>query len=151
MKKSLMYIIMTGAVLLFAACKGNDEETNFIPVLPPAFTDDDVVVPDDPLDDFEEPSVIPDEDEPVYAGETDTKYVKLSSYGAILNVRSAPTSDEDNVVGFLVHTEAIDVISIDGEWAEFLYHNEVRYVSADYLVDVVPPYISPPMQTLPAN
>lgn len=157
MKNKLLYIIITGAVLLFVACKGNDKETNFIPTEPPEFTDDDYIdIPDDPLDDFEEPTNTPDdkegsEDEPVYVGETTTKYVKLRSYGAILNVRSAPSTEEDNVVGFLVHTEPIEVISIDGEWAKFLYQDEIRYVSSEFLVDTVPPYVSPPTQTLPAN
>lgn len=135
------------AVLILTACKGNDKETNFIPTQAPEYIDEDdyLDIEDDPVDDFDEPVETPDEDEPVYVGETTTKYVKLSTYGAILNVRSSPTTDEDNVVGFLVHTEAIDVISIEGEWAKILYKDEIRYVSADYLVDVVPPYISPPM------
>ncbi|NLO09886.1 MAG: SH3 domain-containing protein [Clostridiales bacterium] len=153
MKKKIMLIIITGAVLLFVACKGNDQETNFIQP-PVEFTeDDDIVIPDDPIDDFEEPTDNPDdtEDEPVYVGETTTKYVKLRSYGAILNVRSTPSTEGDNVVGFLVHTEPIEVISIDGDWAKFLYQDEVRYVSAEFLVDTVPPYVSPPTQTLPAN
>lgn len=153
MKKKLMYLILTGTVLLFVACKGNDKETNFIPTQAPEYTDDDIVIPDDAVDDFEEPTDTPDdtddsEDEPVYVGETTTKYVKLRSYGAILNVRSEPNTDADNVVGFLVHTEPIEVVSIDGDWAKFLYQNEIRYVSAEFLVDTVPPYVSPPMLTL---
>lgn len=153
MTKKLMFIIITGAALLFVACKGNNQETNFIQP-PEDFTeDDDIVIPDDSIDDFEEPTDIPDdvEDGPVYVGETTTKYVKLRSYGAILNVRSEPSTEGDNVVGFLVHTEPIEVISIDGDWAKFLYQDEIRYVSAEFLVDTVPPYVSPPIQTLPAN
>lgn len=152
MKKKFMFLIVIGAILLFTACKGNNQETNFIQ--PPVFTeDDDIDIAENPLDDFEEPTDTPDnvEDEPVYVGETTTKYVKLRSYGAILNVRSEPNTDEDNVVGFLVHTEPIEVISIDGDWAKILYQDEVRYVSSEYLVDTVPPYVSPPTQTLPAN
>lgn len=87
------------------------------------------------------------EDEPVYTGETTTKYVKLSSYGAILNVRSSPSTEENNIVGFLVHTEPVEVISVEGEWAKIIYLDEIRYVSNNYLVDFVPPYISPPTQT----
>lgn len=153
MKKKMMLIIITGAVLLFVACKGNDQETNFIQP-PEEFTDvDDIVIPDDPLDDYEDPTDIPDdeEDETEYIGEITTKYVKLRSYGAILNVRSEPNTDSDNIVGFLVHTEPVEVISIDGEWAKILYKDEVRYVSAEFLVDNVPPYVSPPTQSLPAN
>jgi hypothetical protein len=153
MKKKILFIMVTGVMLLFVACKGNNQETNFIQP-PKDFTeDDDIVIPDDPIDDFEEPTDNSDdeEDEPVYVGETTTKYVKLRSYGAILNVRSEPNTESDNVVGFLVHTEPIEVISIDGDWAKFLYKDEIRYVSAEFLVDTVPPYVSPPTQTLPAN
>ena len=146
--KKFMYMIIGAVMLLFVGCGGNDQETNFIPSQPPDYTQDNFEAPDDSIDDdINEPDDTgdnPDDDEPVYVGETTTKYVKLSRYGAILNVRSAPTTEEDNVVGFLVHTEPVEVISIEGDWAKFLYHDEVRYVSAEYLVDLVPPYISPP-------
>ncbi|TAH64613.1 MAG: SH3 domain-containing protein, partial [Anaerolineaceae bacterium] len=130
-------------------CKGSDQETNFIPTMPPEFTGDELDFPNDTIEDIDDQVDTPDdkEDDPVYVGETTTKYVKLSTYGAILNVRSAPTTEEDNVVGFLVHTEPIEVISIEDDWAKFLYHDEVRYVSADFLVDFVPPYVSPPTLT----
>lgn len=146
MKKRLMYIIMGTVVLLFVGCKGDDQETNFIPTMPPERieetldlpenTDEDEIAPEDSDDTEEDVSVI---------GETTTKYVKLASYGAILNVRSAPNTDKDNVVGFLVHTEPVEVISIENGWASFMYKGEVSYVSEDYLVDTVPPYISPPI------
>lgn len=150
MKKKLICLVITGAALLFSACKGNDQETNYIPTMPPDFTGEELEFPNDIIDDFEEPSDVPDdnEDEPLYVGETTTKYVKLSTYGAILNVRSSPTTEEDNVVGFLVHTEAIEVISIENGWAKFLFQDEIKYVSSDYLVDTVPPYVSPPILTL---
>lgn len=158
MKKRLMNILVIGVIFLFVACKGNDQETNFIPSQAPEFsgdndelTDDDL--PDDSKDDQEKTTDTPDdvEDEPVYVGETTIKYVKLRSYGAILNVRSQPSTEGSNIVGFLVHTEPVEVISIEGDWAKILYLGEVRYVSADYLVDTVPPYVSPPIQTSPAN
>ena len=82
--------------------------------------------------------------------ETTTKYVKLSTYGAILNVRSSPTTEEDNIVGFLVHTEPVEVISIENNWAKFLYHGEIRYVSADYLVDTIPMFLLRILKQLPA-
>jgi hypothetical protein len=153
MKKKILFIMFTVVMLLFAACKGNDKETNFIPTQPPVFTEDnDIVIPDDPVFDFEDPIDIPDEveEEPVYVGETTIKYVKLSSYGTILNVRSEPNAGE-NVVGFLVHTEPIEVISIDGDWAKVIFKDEINYVSAEFLVDTVPPYVSPPMLTPPAD
>lgn len=150
MKKKLICLLILGTVLILAACKKkNDQETNFIPSIPPVFTGDELEFPNETIDDLEEPTDTPDdiEDEPEHVGETITKYVKLRTYGAILNVRSSPTTEEDNVVGFLVHTEPIEVISIENNWAKFLYQDEVRYVSADYLVDTVPPYVSPPMLT----
>lgn len=150
MKNTLMFIIIAVSVLVLAGCKGTNQETNFIPMQPPASMDDDLDMPDDIIEDTEEPTDTLDdmEDEPVYLGDAITKYVKLSRYGAILNVRSAPTTDEDNVVGFLVHTEAVEVVSIEGEWAKLLYNDEIRYVSAEYLVDFIPPYISPPTPIL---
>lgn len=150
MKKKLMYILLFVAVMLFTACKGNDQETNFIPTIPPVFTADEIDFPNDTIDDTFEPTGTPDvtEDEPEYIGETTTKYVKLSTYGAILNVRSAPSTEGSNVVGFLVHTEPVEVVSIEDGWAKFLYQNDIRYVSADFLVDTVPPYVSPPILTL---
>jgi hypothetical protein len=153
MKKKIMYTLITLAVLIFAGCKGNDKETNFIPTLPPDFINEDIDIPDDTNEDIDEPVDGPDdtEDDTEFTGETTTKYVKLSSYGAILNVRSAPSSDTDNVVGFLVHTEPVEVVSIENEWAKFLHHGEIRYVSAEFLVDFVPPYISPPTQIIEGN
>lgn len=144
MKKKIFYIIIGIAIMLFMGCKGNEKEDNFIPDISPVITEDDIYIPDDPIDDFEEPTKIPEE-EPEFVGEATTKYVKLLSYGAVLNVRSAPNSEESNIVGFLVHTEPVEVISIENDWAEFWYNGEVRYVSSEFLVDFVPPYISPPM------
>ena len=153
MKKKILFIMVTGVMLLFVACKGNDKETNFIPTQPPVFTEDnDIVIPDEPVFDFEDPIDTPSEveEEPVYVGETTIKYVKLNSYGTILNVRSEPNTGE-NVVGFLVHTEPIEVISIDGDWAKIMFKDEINYVSSEFLVDTVPPYVSPPTQTSSAN
>lgn len=147
MKNMTMYIVLVIAVILLTGCKKDNSETNFIPKQPLEFTDDESDILDDIIiDDITEPSSAPEDkqDEPVVTGETTTKYVKLSSYGAILNIRSAPSTEEDNVVGFLVHTEAVEVISIEDGWASILYNDEICYVSEDFLVDFVPPYISPP-------
>ena len=82
----------------------------------------------------------------VHVGETTTKYVKLDQYDAILNVRSTPSKDGE-VVGFLVHTEKIEVIEIKDGWASFVYDGAVCYVSSDFLVDTRPDYIDPPTLT----
>ena len=72
--------------------------------------------------------------------------MKLDDYDAILNIRSAP-SREGEIVGFLVHTEQVEVISVEDGWASFVYQDEIRYVSADFLVDKKPAYIEPPTPT----
>ena len=82
----------------------------------------------------------------VHVGETTTKYVKLDQYDAILNIRSTPSKDGE-VVGFLVHTEKIEVIEIKDGWASFVYNGAVCYVSSDFLVDTRPEYIDPPTLT----
>lgn len=143
MKIKMFYIFIGMAALLLTGCKNNDQETYFIPTPAPDFLEEDVDnIPDDITDDLDDEAMDPDD--PVFTGETTTKYVKLNTYGAILNVRSSPTTDEDNVVGFLVHTEPVEVISIEDNWASFMYKGEICYVSAEFLVDFVPPYISPP-------
>lgn len=150
MKKNLMYIIIGITILLFVGCKGDDQETDFIPLIPSDGSVEDEVIPENPdeedqvseeVDDSEDSE---DSDEVADVEETTTMYVKLVSYGAILNVRSTPTTDADNVVGFLVHTEAIEVMNIENGWASFMHKGDLCYISQDYLVDSVPPYISPP-------
>jgi uncharacterized protein YgiM (DUF1202 family) len=77
--------------------------------------------------------------------------VKLDKYDAILNVRGTPSKDGE-VVGFLVHTEKIEVIDIVDGWASFAQGGEVRYVSADFLVNERPEYIEPPtLSPAPTN
>lgn len=134
------------AAMAFAGCKNNGKETNFIPtpmVTPDTEEDEE---PEDTKTDEEEDTgeASNEEEEPIISGETTTKYVKLGGFDAILNVRSSPSTDGDNIVGFLVHTEKVEVMKIENGWASFLYQGEIRYVSADYLVDTVPAYISPP-------
>jgi len=154
MKNRLIYIltVIFLAVILFTGCKSEDQEAYFIPTPAPDLIEEDEDLPEDSADNTDKTGENGEqagdsenlEDEPVVVGETITKYVKLNTYGAILNVRSSPTTEENNVVGFLVHTEPVEVISIENGWASILYKDKVCYVSADYLVDFVPPYISPP-------
>lgn len=155
MKKNLMYIIIGIALLVFVACKGDDKETDFIPVMPPNNSVEEDHIPENPDEDDqivegnEEPKDSEDFEEVAdNTHETTTMYVKLATYGAILNIRSAPTTEADNIVGFLVHTEQVEVITIENGWASFMHKGEICYVSEDYLVDSVPPYISPPTPQL---
>lgn len=85
-------------------------------------------------------------DRPIVVGKTTAKYVKLGEYDAILNVRSEP-SKEGTIVGFLVHTEKVDVMSIENGWAKFVVNGKACYVSADFLADERPAYITPPTPT----
>jgi len=146
MKSKFLYILLITAALLLAGCKNDDREAYFIPTPTPDLIEEDEDKPEDIIDDTGENEEDTEEagDEQVVVGETKTMYVKLNTFGAILNVRSSPTTEEDNVVGFLVHTEPVEVISIENGWASFMYKGQICYVSADYLVDFVPPYISPP-------
>ncbi|NLJ95668.1 MAG: SH3 domain-containing protein [Clostridiales bacterium] len=151
MKKYFMYIIIGMALLVFAACKGDDKETDFIPVIPSDTTEEEDNITENPNEDDQITDVTDETEEAEdtkdladNVDETTTMYVKLATYGAILNVRSSPTTEADNIVGFLVHTEPVEVIAIDNGWASFMYKGEICYVSKDYLVDTVPPYISPP-------
>lgn len=81
-----------------------------------------------------------------FTGKTTTKYVKLNNYNGILNIRATPAKDGE-VVGFLVHTESVEVISIENGWASFMYKGVKCYVSAEFLVDKKPAYIAPPTVT----
>jgi len=143
MKNKLMFLIIGLSVLVFVACKANDQETNFIPTQPPAFTEDEFDLSDN--EDMDESTDTSDEEEDSeLINETRTMYVKLATYGAVLNVRSSPTTEEDNIVGFLVHTEPVEVISIENGFASFMYKDEICYISEDFLSENIPPYISPP-------
>jgi len=148
MKSRLLYILLAALMVLLAGCKSEDQEAYFIPTPAPEIPDltEEEDVPEDTADDTGDQDEESDraENEPVVIGQTTTKYVKLNTFGAILNVRSSPTTEENNVVGFLVHTEPVEVISIEDGWASFMYKGQICYVSAEFLVDFVPPYISPP-------
>lgn len=148
MNKNRFYFIIIFAVFVLSGCKSADEQTFFVPT--PEITegpsgDQNSESSEDSAGEAEanDPE---DNDEPVYVGKTTTKYVKLDNYDAILNIRSAPSRDGE-IVGFLVHTEQVEVISIENGWASFVYQDQIRYVSADFLVDKKPAYLAPPTST----
>lgn len=149
MKKSLLLIIII-TLLMMTGCKEKGEFTSFIPTPVPESEDgSEAAVTDDTEDTKENASETPEETptpKPVHVGQTTTKYVKLDKYDAILNVRATP-SREGDIVGFLVHTEKVEVIEISNGWASFAQNGELRYVSADFLVDERPDYIKPPAPT----
>jgi predicted small lipoprotein YifL len=148
MKKSLLLIIII-TLLTMTGCGDKGEFASFIPTPIPESEDsgEDAATEDateDTADDNSETSVEgTPTPKPLHVGQTTTKYVKLDKYDAILNVRATPSKDGE-IVGFLVHTEKIAVIDIVDGWASFAQGGEVRYVSADFLVDERPDYIEPP-------
>ena len=153
MKKGLILIIIF-TVLTMTGCGDKGQMTNFIPTPAPeseesSDTGEDLSE-DETTDNGSEAPDGQDEEtpskKPLHVGETTPMYVKLDKYDAILNVRATPSRDGD-VVGFLVHTEKVAVIEIVDGWASFAQGGEIRYVSADYLVDERPEYIKPPTPT----
>ncbi|MGF7143296.1 uncharacterized protein YgiM (DUF1202 family) [Anaerotaenia torta] len=163
MKKSILFIILTAAVMMAAGCSNKEDEMpDFIPTPIPKnggeVTDSENTTAGEEPGSEETPEDSGTEEAPgddtqatptpptVHVGQTTVMYVKLKAYGAILNVRSAPSKDSD-IVGFLVHTERIRVVDIADGWASFLYNDEVCYVSADYLVTERPEYLTPPTHT----
>ena len=150
MKRKLLFILIL-PVLVFSGCSKQQQMPDFIPTQAPNAEDSNNDMEDAAADSAQgdaagETDVTPTS-KAVYIGETTTKYVKLKEYDAILNVRATPDS-KGEVVGFLVHTEKVQVIDITDGWASFVYDGSVCYVSADFLVDTRPDYIEPPTPTL---
>lgn len=149
MKRKIIYLMISLSVFLLYGCADKDKETNFIPT--PTVTEEDAQLEDetsedttDDTEETEEPSETAEETD--FTGRTTTKYVKLEKYDGILNIRSTPSKDGE-IVGFLVHTEKVDVIGIEDEWASIVYQDKKCYVSADFLVDVKPELLTPPTPT----
>jgi len=152
MKKKI-YLLIGLLLLALTGCGKKAQMVDFIPTPIPTeeasvdtgedtSTDIEEETTDDTSTDTEEEV----SDTPIVVGKTTTKYVKMKAYNDFLNVRSSPSMEGD-IVGFLVHTEKIEVIKIEDDWACFVMNDEYRYVSADYLVDVRPDYIDPPTPT----
>lgn len=132
MKKIIGLLILIAAALL-AGCGKKDQMVDFIPTAIPTQSSEDATASG--MNVTPTPQV-------AYVGKTITKYVKLTEYNDVLNIRSAPSTDSE-AVGFLVHTEAVNVIEIKDGWASIAYNNTICYVNADYLVDKKPELITP--------
>jgi len=151
--KKYIYLLIVITSLMFVGCKKQEQMVDFIPSTTSTDESGEVISEDETAgentegnDNSTEEAVATPTPKTIHVGETKTMYVKLDEYGAFLNVRSIP-SKEGDIVGSLVHTEKIEVIDIVDGWASFLQDNEVRYVNADFLVDVRPDYIAPPSPT----
>jgi uncharacterized protein YgiM (DUF1202 family) len=145
MKKIIIILIITAIFL--SGCSKNDQMTNFIPTVKPEDNSSDEEIPTEvtPVGEENATDATPTT-KAIYVGQTTTKYVMLTEYDDTLNVRSAPSTDAEKV-GFLVHTEKIEVIEIKDGWASFLYNDAICYVNADFLVDEKPNFIEPPTPT----
>lgn len=55
-----------------------------------------------------------------------------------LNIRNQPSA-QSKVIGALKNTDVIDVISVEGDWAMFIFEGEKAYVSMQYLVSAITP------------
>lgn len=143
MKKS-MYLFIILTIFTLAGCSKNERITSFIPTQPPA----DVTQPagEEDTEDTQVTVTVSPTPRDIVVGQTTTMYVMLDEYGGFLNVRPTP-STEGAPVGFLVHTEPVDVIEIAGGWASILYNDAICYVNASFLVKERPAYIDPPTPT----
>lgn len=137
MKK--IYIIAVLMLLLLSGCGKKTPMADFIPTIAPSSSEDTTDT---------SPTVTAATPTPktIYVGQTTTKYVNLTEYNDVLNVREKPSTDSD-IVGFLVHTEKVDVIEVADGWASFVYNGSICYVNADFLVDEKPAYLEPPTIT----
>ena len=137
MKKILVILAIFVGMFTLSACDRQEPVANFIPTPTPL-----AQVDEDKEATKEESNLDDEEGGPVYQGSTTTMYVKLSTSDGTLNIRDNPSAD-GQVVGFLVHTEKVEVIDIEDGWASFVYQDEISYVSDEYLVDEKPDYINP--------
>ncbi len=151
MKKILLFIILFAVITLTGCSDKKDHMTSFIPTPKPesdsseeADSEDETIGEDTGAEETsgEDTQATPTP-KALHIGQTTTMYVKMDEYDAVLNVRATP-SKEGEVVGFLVHTERIRVIEIVDGWASFAQGDQIRYVSADFLVKERPEYIEPP-------
>lgn len=147
--KKYIYSLILITVFMLSGCSKKDQMTSFIPTPVPEVAISKAVTPTDTpkaADNAENPEATK---APIteYDGPTTPKYVKLDEYNDTLNVRPTPSTDSAPV-GFLVHTEKIDVIEIKDGWASFVYKGAICYVNADFLVDEKPAYLDPPTPTV---
>lgn len=144
MKKYIGSILLLVVAILLVGCGKDEQEAFYIPTPTLASEtpgEEEVEEPDESDESGEA-----DEVDTPFVGNTTTMYVKLGDYDAILNVRDLP-SKEGAVVGFLVHTEQVEVIEIVDGWASFIYDNNIAYVSSTFLKEEKPEYIAPPTPT----
>ncbi|MDF2485855.1 MAG: hypothetical protein K0R46_2023 [Herbinix sp.] len=156
MKKILILIIIVTALMMTGCGDKNEQMTSFIPTPIPGSEDNSGETTSEETTEGSGETVGESTEatptpKPLHVGQTTTMYVKLGEYDAILNIRSTPSKDGD-VVGFLVHTEKLEIIEIVDGWASFAQGGSIRYVSSDFLVNERPDYIEPPTATpVPTN
>ncbi|MDF2542789.1 MAG: hypothetical protein K0S47_2507 [Herbinix sp.] len=135
MKSRILIILCVVSVLLVGCKSNNDQITSFIPTQ---------AVTPSPAPEEENTEEVAPAEEP--STEPTTMYVKLNDYGAKLNIRDNPSKD-GALVGTLVHSEKIEVISIENGWASFMEDDKVYYVNSEFLVTEEPEPIPMPTVT----
>ena len=73
-------------------------------------------------------------------------YIKLKQYGSLLNVRDNKSTDS-YILGKLDHSEKVEVIQVENEWAKIHYMDGIGYVYNEYLTKEQPPQIAKPQIT----
>lgn len=147
--KKYIYLLIIFTVFILAGCKKKVQMTEFIPTAAPqdesteGEATEDEATEDETQTDTEPGTEATPTPKTIHVGQTITKYVKLNEFDDILNVRSTPSTEKETI-GFLVHTEKIEVIDIVDGWASFVYNGEISYVNASFLVDEKPAYLTPP-------
>jgi len=145
--KKLLFLIITVTIFALAGCSNRYKMVDFIPTPTPQAgipTDTtDTGTKDTGTDAGSKDGTSNTPADTIDMSKTTTKYVKMTAYDDTLNVRTTPSTDGEKV-GFLVHTEKVQVIEIKDGWASIVYEGKVCYVKADYLVDERPAYIEPP-------
>ena len=136
MKKSI-YLLIILTVMIMSGCATKEKMVDFMPTSIP--TDDGS---DKSNNDADVTKAAAPTHKAEYVGETTTKYVKVADFGAVLNVRSIP-STEGEAVGTIKHAEKVEVISIEDGWASIIYNGAICYVNALYLVDEKPVKVDP--------
>ena len=73
-------------------------------------------------------------------------YINLNQYGSLLNVRDNKSTDS-YILGKLDHSEKVEVIQVENEWAKIHYMDGIGYVYNEYLTKDQPPQIAKPQIT----
>lgn len=146
--KRLIVLFTIVMAFTLAGCSKKEKMVSFIPTATPA--PESGVTADNKQDaavDEKDTDNTAAQDAPANVGKTTVKYVKMTQYGASLNVRATPSTDGQKVSS-LNHADKIEVVDIKDGWASFVMDGKLVYVKSDYLVDARPDDLQPPTPTV---